>query len=81
MRSNAALNPLAKSMGGDVVVVRLNKDGTIKPNEDGSLFERLISGFLVNNNYIGRPTDIEVMNDGSLLISDDFNGAVYRLTY
>ena len=71
----------SNKIGGDVVVVRLNKDGTIKPNEDGSLFERLISGFLVNNNYIGRPTDIEVMNDGSLLISDDFNGAVYRLTY
>jgi glucose/arabinose dehydrogenase len=35
----------------------------------------------VNNNYIGRPVDVEIMKDGSLLVSDDFNGAVYRVTY
>jgi glucose/arabinose dehydrogenase len=63
------------------LVVRLNKDGTVKPNKDGSLFEPLITGFLVNNNYIGRPVDVEIMKDGSLLVSDDFNGAVYRVTY
>ena len=71
----------SNKIGGDVVVVRLNKDGTVKPNKDGSLFEPLITGFLVNNNYIGRPADVEVMKDGSLLVSDDFNGAVYRVTY
>jgi glucose/arabinose dehydrogenase len=71
----------SKKIGGDVVVVRLNKDGTVKPNKDGSLFEPLITGFLVNNNYIGRPVDVEIMKDGSLLVSDDFNGAVYRVTY
>ena len=50
-------------------------------NDDGSAFEPLITGFLVNNNYIGRPADVEVMKDGSLLVSDDFNGAIYRVTY
>jgi glucose/arabinose dehydrogenase len=35
----------------------------------------------VNNNYIGRPVDIEVMKDGSMLISDDWNGAIYRVSY
>jgi glucose/arabinose dehydrogenase len=34
-----------------------------------------------NDNYIGRPVDVEIMKDGSLLVSDDFNGAVYRVTY
>jgi len=29
----------------------------------------------------GRPVDLEVMPDGSLLVSDDFAGAVYRIHY
>jgi glucose/arabinose dehydrogenase len=31
--------------------------------------------------YRGRPVDVAVMKDGSLLISDDFVGAIYRVTY
>jgi glucose/arabinose dehydrogenase len=31
--------------------------------------------------YRGRPVDVAVMKDGSLLISDDFAGAIYRVTY
>ena len=34
-----------------------------------------------NNTYTGRPVDVAVMKDGSLLISDDFAGAIYRVTY
>jgi glucose/arabinose dehydrogenase len=30
---------------------------------------------------VARPADVEVMKDGSLLISDDYNGAIYRVTY
>ena len=62
-------------IGGDIVVAKLNADGTVKS------VEPFITGFLVNNNYIGRPVDIELMKDGSILISDDWNGAVYRVTY
>ncbi len=29
----------------------------------------------------GRPVDIEVMPDGSLLVSDDHAGAIYRIAY
>jgi hypothetical protein len=43
--------------------------------------EPFITGFLQNNEYIGRPVDVEVLKDGSLLISDDYAGAVYRVTY
>ena len=43
--------------------------------------EPLITGFLQNNNYVGRPVDVMNMPDGSMLISDDYNGAVYRLSY
>ena len=31
--------------------------------------------------YSGRPVDVAVMKDGSLLISDDYVGAIYRVTY
>jgi glucose/arabinose dehydrogenase len=65
----------SKKFGGDVVVVKLNKDGTVKSTEP------LITGFLENNSYIGRPVDVMQMKDGSLLVSDDWNGAVYRITY
>ena len=40
-----------------------------------------LAGFLVDNNYIGRPVDMLQMPDGALLISDDWNGAIYRLSY
>jgi glucose/arabinose dehydrogenase len=61
--------------GGDVALVRLNKDGTVRS------VEPFLTGFLVNNNYIGRPVDVQPMRDGSLLVSDDWNGAIYRITY
>jgi glucose/arabinose dehydrogenase len=61
--------------GGDIAVVKLNKDGSVKS------VESFISGFLVDNKYIGRPVDVQPMKDGSLLISDDYDGAVYRVTY
>jgi glucose/arabinose dehydrogenase len=65
----------SKKFGGDVVAVKLNKDGTVKS------IEPLITGFLEDNKYIGRPVDVLQMKDGSLLVSDDWNGAVYRVTY
>jgi glucose/arabinose dehydrogenase len=41
-----------------------------------------ITGFLQpDNNYIARPVDVMNMKDGSILISDDWNGAVYRVSY
>ena len=61
--------------GGDVVVAFLNRDGTVKS------VEPFMTGFLQNNKYVARPVDVEIMKDGSLLVSDDWNGAVYRVTY
>ena len=61
--------------GGDVIAIFLNKDGTVKSSEP------FITGFLDNNSYIGRPVDVEFMADGSMLLSDDWNGAIYRITY
>jgi glucose/arabinose dehydrogenase len=61
--------------GGDVVVAKLNQDGSVKS------IEPFLTGFIENNNYVARPVDVEIMKDGSLLVSDDFNGAVYRISY
>ena len=36
---------------------------------------------MADNKYIGRPVDVEIMKDGSMLLSDDWNGAIYRITY
>ena len=61
--------------GGDIAIAKLNKDGTVKS------VEPFITGFIENNNYLGRPADVLLMKDGSLLVSDDYNGAVYRVSY
>ena len=61
--------------GGDILAVFLNKDGSVKGTEV------FISGFLENNSYVGRPVDVLFLKDGSMLISDDYNGAVWRVTY
>src|SRR4051794_35839591 len=50
----------SKKEGGDVVAVKLNKDGTVKS------VEPFLTGFLDNNNYIGRPVDVLQLKDGSL---------------
>ncbi|MEA2995682.1 MAG: hypothetical protein QOG74_1231 [Alphaproteobacteria bacterium] len=65
----------SNKFGGDIAVVKLNKDGTVKS------VEPFITGFLVDNKYIGRPVDVQPLKDGSLQISDDYDGAVYRVTY
>jgi glucose/arabinose dehydrogenase len=64
-----------EKIGGDIIVVKLNKDGSVKS------WEPFMTGFLKDNNYIGRPVDVQMMKDGSLLVSDDYAGAVYRITY
>jgi glucose/arabinose dehydrogenase len=61
--------------GGDIAVVKLNEDGTVKS------VEPFLTGFLEDNKYVGRPVDVLLMKDGSLLVSDDWNGAVYRIGY
>jgi len=64
-----------KKIGGDVLLVRLNKSGSVDS------MEPFLTGFIADNNYLGRPVDVEVMADGSLLISDDWNGAIYRVSF
>lgn len=55
---------------------------TLNGNEVTS-YEPFIEGWLNHDSdeAWGRPVDVEIMPDGSLLISDDFADAIYRLTY
>lgn len=54
-------------------------------NEDGSAQETVVfaSGWLneATGEYLGRPVDVAVLKDGSLLVSDDLAGAIYRIWY
>ena len=43
--------------------------------------EVFAQGWLQGESTKGRPVDVEVMRDGSLLVSDDYVGAIYRITY
>ena len=65
-----------KASGALINFVPLKADGTAGTSE---IFAE---GWLdANGIYRGRPVDVAVMKDGSLLISDDFAGAIYRVTY
>lgn len=43
--------------------------------------EVFAQGWLQGDGVSGRPVDIETMPDGSLLVSDDHAGAIYRISY
>ena len=48
-------------------------------------YEPFLTGFLQNDKgdppMWGRPVDVLVMKDGSMLVSDDYNGIIYRVSY
>ena len=47
----------------------------------GAKVEPFMTGFVENNSYLGRPVDFLVLQDGSMLVSDDHAGAIYRISY
>jgi glucose/arabinose dehydrogenase len=65
-----------KKFGYDVAVARTQPNGTarIEPFMTGLLDEG-------KNEFYGRPTYVLQMADGSLLVSDELNGATYRISY
>ena len=40
-----------------------------------------LTGFLQGEDYFGRPVAFLQLDDGSLLVSDDYGGTIYRITY
>lgn len=62
-------------LGYDVTVAKLN-------GNDISSYTTFATGWLrPDNSVIGRPVDVQQMPDGALLVSDDYNGAIYRIAY
>lgn len=63
-------------LGARIMFVPVDKDGkagTPKPFAEGWLTQ--------DGEYLGRPTDVAVLLDGSLLVADDTAGAIYRIAY
>ena len=44
-------------------------------------YEPFASGWLQGETAWGRPSDVLVLPDGSLLVADDYAGAIYRIAY
>jgi glucose/arabinose dehydrogenase len=62
-------------IGFDVMVAKLIENKV-------TYFSTFASGWLrPDNSVIGRPVDVQQMPDGALLVSDDYNGAIYRISY
>ena len=66
----------SKRTGYKVIRV-LTKDGA-----PTGAYEDFVTGFVVDDGHAwGRPVGVAVMKDGSLLVSEDGNGTVWRVTY
>ena len=65
-----------KPVGARIMFTPVKADGTAdKP-------QVFAEGWLTDNGeYLGRPVDVAMLRDGSLLVSDDTSGAIYRISY
>jgi glucose/arabinose dehydrogenase len=66
-----------KAIGARIMFTSLKADGSADKTEvfaDGWLDSE-------TGTYRGRPVDVANMKDGSILVSDDYAGAIYRITY
>jgi glucose/arabinose dehydrogenase len=48
---------------------------------DFKTVEVFAQGRLQSYRVLERPVDLEIMQDGSLPVSDDYSGKIYRITY
>lgn len=64
----------SKKIGYRISLVELNG------NEVES-YTQFATGWLDNDDVWGRPVDIEYLPDGSMLVSDDYADAIYRISY
>ena len=61
--------------GYRVMMVTLSGDGKV------GKYEPFVQGWLQGQEIWGRPVYTTQMKDGSVLISDDYAGAIYRVSY
>jgi glucose/arabinose dehydrogenase len=60
--------------GYKVVLLQWDDDGGITESE-------FLGGFLRDGEVVGRPVDVVEARDGSIFVSDDYAGAIYRMRY
>jgi glucose/arabinose dehydrogenase len=66
----------SKRTGYKIIRIRL-KDG--RPTGE---YEDFVTGFVVNDNEVwGRPVGVTVARDGALLLSEDGNGTIWRVSH
>lgn len=67
----------SKKIGYRISLVRINEDNT------SGGYETFASGWLDDETQKawGRPVDVLVLPDGSMLVSDDHAGVIYRISY
>ncbi|MDD4448926.1 MAG: PQQ-dependent sugar dehydrogenase, partial [Methanothrix sp.] len=61
-------------IGYRLVTVRLQNNTAVG-------HEVFLEGWLQNKTAWGRPVDVQTLKDGSMLVSDDMNGVIYRISY
>jgi glucose/arabinose dehydrogenase len=59
----------------DVAVAYLDANSRV------TRIEPFLTGWVKDNQYLGRPVDLLTLPDGSLLVTDDHGGAIYRVSY
>jgi glucose/arabinose dehydrogenase len=64
----------SKKVGYRITLVRVENDRVVA-------YEPFATGWLQGESAWGRPADVLVMPDGALLVSDDYAGAIYRISY
>jgi glucose/arabinose dehydrogenase len=47
----------------------------------GVKYQPFATGFNRGDDVFGRPVDLLVLQDGSMLVSDDTSDAIYRISY
>ena len=64
----------SEKIGYRVMLVKVNGNTAVS-------YEPFAEGWLKGESVSGRPVDVQQMPDGSLLISDDYAGVIYRVSY
>jgi glucose/arabinose dehydrogenase len=65
----------SKKSGYRVSLVRVDKAGKVLS------YEPFAQGWAQGDSAWGRPVDLEVLADGSLAVSDDSAGVIYRISF
>ena len=64
----------SKKIGYRIMMVEFENGETLS-------YEPFAEGWLQGESVSGRPVDLMVLGDGSMLVSDDLSGKIYRISY